>query len=83
MKYPHQVWEQLKNKTPSDFISALNRQLGGPDEINGSEHIYRFPDGRRVSIHYHKKRCYGPSLLKKLLEQIDWTEKEMKKYKFL
>lgn len=83
MKYTRQVWEQLKNKTPGEFISALNRQLGGPDMIAGNEYHYRFPDGRRVSIHYHKKRCYGQSLLKALLERIDWTEQEMKKYKFL
>lgn len=82
MKYSRQVWEQLKNKTPIDLISALNKQLGEPDVMKGNEYVYRFPDGRHVSIHYHKK-CYGPSLLKALLEDIGWTEDEMRKFKLI
>jgi len=82
MKYSHQVWEQIKNKTSLDFIRALNKQLGGPDTVTGSEYIYRFPDKRRVSIHRHKK-SYGPKLLKALLDKIHWTEEQMKEFKFI
>lgn len=82
MKYSHQVWEQVKNKTSLDFIRALNKQLGGPDKVVGSEHIYRFPDKRRVSIHRHNK-SYGPNLQKALLDKIHWTEEQMKKFKFI
>lgn len=82
MKYSRQVWDQVKNKTSLDFIRALNKQLGGPDIVTGSEYIYRFPDKRRISIHRHKK-SYGPNLQKTLLSKIGWTEEEMKEFKFI
>lgn len=84
MKFPPDIWNQLRNKTPKDLISALNKELGKPDQIKGNEYVYRFPDGRRVSIHYHPtKRPYGPKLLKGLLTDIGWTESDMRRLKLI
>jgi len=83
MIFPKHVWDQLKNKTADDLISALNKDGWKPDEMAGAEQIYRHPDGRRVSIHYHPKKTYSPKLLKALLEDIGWTEDDMRRLKLI
>jgi hypothetical protein len=35
------------------------------------------------SVHYHPKETYGPKLLKGLLEEIGWTEDELKRLKLI
>lgn len=50
----------------------------------GSMRIYLSPDKeRRVSIHYHPKKTYGPSMLKALLSDIGWSEDEMVHHKLI
>lgn len=50
----------------------------------GSMRIYLSPDkSRRVSIHYHPKKTFGPKMLQGLLDDIGWTETEMKEYKLI
>ena len=66
MKFPPHIWAQLKNKTADDLISALKKDGWDPDEKIGTQQIWRHADGRRVSIHYHPKKTYGPGLLKGL-----------------
>jgi len=83
MKFSPHIWSQLKNKGLKDLISALNKELGKPDEIKGNEYVYRFPDGRHVTIHYHSRKCYGSNLLKKLLADIGWTEEDMRRLKLI
>lgn len=83
MKYPKPVWDQLKNKSVDDLIAALVRDDWVLDETRGAEQVYRHPDGRRVSIHYHPKKTYGRKLLKSLLEDIGWTERDMRKLKLI
>ena len=77
------IWNQLKNKSADDFISALQKDGWNKDTTIGAEQIFRHPDGRRISIHYHPRKTYQPKLLKRLLEDIGWTENEMKKLKFI
>lgn len=48
----------------------------------GSIRIYK-KDTRRVSIHYHAKKTYGPGMLKALLADIGWSEAEMKSLKLI
>jgi len=44
--------------------------------------IYLSSDkSRRVSIHYHGKKTFGPKLLKELLADIGWSEGQMRKLK--
>ncbi|MBI2850897.1 MAG: type II toxin-antitoxin system HicA family toxin [Chloroflexi bacterium] len=84
MSFSKNAWAQLKNKTADDIISALLKDGFVLDDHVRTERIYRHPDGRRVSIHYHSgDRTYGPALLKALLEDIGWSEAEMKKLKLV
>ena len=82
MKLPEHVWKQVRNKTCDEIISALKKDGWKQDITIGSERIYR-KEKKRVSIHYHPKKTYGPNLIKALYSDIGWTEKEMKKLKFV
>jgi predicted RNA binding protein YcfA (HicA-like mRNA interferase family) len=84
MAYSGSVWNQLKNITADDLISALEKS-GWKLEPNctGAIQVYRNDNTDRVSIHYHPKKTYGPKLLKGLLEDIGWTEADLKKLKLI
>ena len=84
MSFTKSTWDQLKNKTAGDLISALEKDGWALDEKVRTERIYRHPDGRRVSIHYHAgRKFYGPGLLKSLLDNIGWSESDMKRLKLV
>lgn len=82
MSFPEHIWKQLKGKKKVDLIAALERDGWVQDVTMGAERIYR-KGTRRVSIHYHPTETFGPGLLKSLLADIGWSEKEMKKLKFI
>lgn len=84
MGFSKNVWGQLKGKTTDELISALLKDGFVLDTPVRTERVYRHPDGRRVSIHYHTgNQCFGPGLLKSLLEDIGWSEKDMKRLKLI
>lgn len=84
MKFSKSVWDQLKNKTTDKLISALEKDGFVLDNKARTERIYRHPDGRRVSIHYHTgNRGYRRGLFKALLEDIGWTENDMRRLKLI
>jgi len=81
--YPPHIWNQLKNKSFHSLVSALRKDGWIPDETKGAEQVYRHPDGRRVVLHYHPSKTYGPNLLKALLKDIGWTEDDMRCLKLI
>ncbi len=83
MKYSHQVWDQLKNVTVSDLVRALEKSGWKRDEETGNIYVYMHTDHRRVTIHYHPHKTYGPKLLKALLDTIAWSEAELKHLKLI
>lgn len=84
MNYPPNVWNQLKNLTKDELIHALIKDDWTPDTKLRTERVYRHSPGRRVSIHYHLgSDTFKPSLLKSLLEEIGWTEQDMKRLKLI
>ncbi|OGO17580.1 MAG: hypothetical protein A2Z15_08545 [Chloroflexi bacterium RBG_16_50_11] len=83
MDFSKQAWDQLKNKTADDLISALKKDGAIFDTSNGAARVYRFTDGRRVTIHYHPHKTYGPNLLKALMDDIGWTEKDLRRLKMI
>jgi len=84
LKYSKNAWSQLKNKTADDLISALLKDGFELDEIVRTERIYRHPNGKLTSIHYHKRSStYGPKLLKSLLDDISWSEDDMRRIKLI
>ena len=83
MKLPSHVWKQLKSISVEELISALKRDGWQRDITLGAVLVYRHSDGRRVTIHYHPKKTFGPKLLKALLEDTEWTQKDMKRLKLI
>jgi predicted RNA binding protein YcfA (HicA-like mRNA interferase family) len=83
MSFSKQVWDQLKNKSIDDIISALKKDRAILDISKGAIRIYRYPDGRRVAIHYHPHKTYGPALLKALIEDIGWKEDDLRRLKLI
>lgn len=84
MKFPKNVWDQLKGKTADDLISALLKDGFVLDERVKVERIYRHPDGKRVSIHYHKgNEGNGRGLLKSLLNDTGWSVDDMRRLKLI
>jgi len=77
------IWNQLKNKTPDELISALFKDGWTLDETRGATRAYRHSDGRRIVIHYHPHKTYGPKLLKSLLSDIGWTESDLRRLKLV
>jgi len=83
MSFPQHIWSQLKGITADRLIAALEKDGWVQDEKQGSDFVFRHPDGRRVSIHYHPRRTYGPKLLKNLLKDIGWTEADLRRLKII
>jgi predicted RNA binding protein YcfA (HicA-like mRNA interferase family) len=84
MSFPDYVWKQLKNISTDQLISALVKDNFALDTKVRAERIYRHPDGRRVSIHYHTgNKCFGPGLLKALLKDIGWSQEDMRRLKLI
>ncbi|MBM3148494.1 MAG: addiction module toxin, HicA family [Chloroflexi bacterium] len=83
MKLPKNIWDQLKNKSADALISALVKDDWEHDETRGAQRVYLHPDGRRVSIHYHPGKTYGPRLLKALLADIGWSIPDMRRLKLI
>ena len=49
----------------------------------GATRAFRDGAGRRVVIHYHPKKTYGPQLLKALLSDIGWSTDDLKRLKLI
>ena len=80
MRYSKRTWEQLKNLTADQIIAALKRDGWEPDKSSGAYHPFVHPATRnRVIIHYHPRKSFGPNLLKALLDDIGWTEDDLKR----
>ena len=83
MAFSKQAWDQLKNVTAAELMSALEKDGAVHDSSRGSVQVYRYPDGRRFTIHFHPNKTYGPKLLRALLADIGWSEDDMKRLKLL
>jgi len=83
MRFSKTVWDQIKNKTAEEIISALKRDGAILDTSKGSARVFRYPDRRRVAIHYHPHKTYGPALLKDLMNDIGWNEADLHRLKLI
>ncbi len=83
MAFSKQAWDQLKNLTASELMRALEKDGARHDSSRGSIQVYRYPDGRRFTIHYHPNKTYGPKLLRALLDDIGWNENDLKRLKLI
>lgn len=90
MAFAQNVWNQLKNLTKGELVSTLERDgwvLEKPSASSGAVRLYIKYDLnrkplRRVEIHYHRSsETMGAGLLKGILDDTGWTEKEMRRLK--
>lgn len=86
MAFPSHVWSQIKNLTADELIRALLRDGWAKDPSSKGATIGYIKEGsprKRVVIHYHPRKTYGPKLLKALLKDIAWTENDMRRLKLI
>ena len=86
MSWPKAVYDQIKNKTVDEIVSALKKDGWLFDESRGAIHVYYNPlSKRRVTIHYHPRKTYkSVKLLEKLIsDDIGWSIEDMKRLKLI
>jgi hypothetical protein len=87
MKFPKNIWDQIKSLTSNDFYQALQKDDKWEFiDSKGAQQTFRNKcNGDYVSIHLHPtSKCgYGQKLLKDLLDQIGWSEEEMRQLKLI
>jgi predicted RNA binding protein YcfA (HicA-like mRNA interferase family) len=86
MSFPPNVWNQLKNLTADELISALERDNWKRDSSSKGAiqaYIKTGTHNQRITIRYHPKKTYGPKLLKDLLADIGWTETDLKRLRLI
>jgi len=86
MAFTPNVWNQLKGITASEIISALERDGWQRDPSSKGAilgFIKKGPPNSRITIHYHPKKTYGAKLLTGLLEDIGWSEDDMRRLKLI
>ncbi len=86
MAYAANVWNQIKNLSKGELISALERDGWTLDASKGGIRLYintRSDPHRRVAIHYHKasETFRNPRLLKDVLQSIGWSVEDLKRLK--
>ncbi|HEY3118719.1 MAG TPA: type II toxin-antitoxin system HicA family toxin [Chloroflexota bacterium] len=62
---------------------ALERDGWAQDVTRGAVRVYRHSDGERVTIHYHPGKTYGRKLLEGLLEDIGWSEADLRRLRLI
>jgi predicted RNA binding protein YcfA (HicA-like mRNA interferase family) len=84
VKYPAHIWAQLKNLSCDELIKALERDGWIQDTSCGAVLVYLHEENnKRITVHYHPAKTYGPNLLKGLLEDIGWTVDDMRRLKLV
>ena len=79
-----ETWDQLKNITAGELVRALERDSWDADETGSSAKVFiNLPQGKRVTVHFHPHKTYGAKQLKELLDDIGWTETDLKRLKLI
>lgn len=78
-------WNQLRTVTTRELISALHRDGFLLKRQAGSHQIYRHPDGRRVTLSYHRPGATqaADTLRSIILNQARWTEQDLQRLDLL
>ncbi|HME00519.1 MAG TPA: type II toxin-antitoxin system HicA family toxin [Terriglobia bacterium] len=85
MGMPQNVWNQVKNLTADEIISALKKDGWESDKGSGAilAFIKKGKINNRVTVHYHPKKTYGAKLLQALLKDIGWSTEDLKRLKLI
>jgi predicted RNA binding protein YcfA (HicA-like mRNA interferase family) len=78
-------YSKLRTLTARKLIKALERDGFQLVRVEGSHHRYRHPDGRRVTVSFHRSSdTFKFKTLKSIIEkQARWTEEDLKRLKLL
>ncbi len=78
-------YHKLRSLTARRLISALERDGFSLDESNGSHRHYRHPDGRKVTVSFHRSSdTFPPKTLKEMIEQqARWSLGDLKRLKLV
>lgn len=74
----------LRNVAARRIVRALERDGFAFTERQGSQRIYRHPDGRRVVVHYHRATdTFPPYVLRNFLIGTQWGEADLRRLKLI
>ena len=73
------VYSRLRSLTAREIITALIRDGFSLDRQSGAHRLYRHPDGRRVTVSFHRTgETFGLRTLHSMLElQAHWGEADL------
>ncbi len=76
---------ELRKLTVRELCTALERDGFSLDRQRGSHRVYVHPeDGRRVVVPYRRPGdTFPPKTLKALLDDLGWTEDDLRRLKLL
>jgi len=75
---------KLRSLTAKRIISALLRDDFTLDRQQGSHQQYRHPDGRRVTVSFHRPSdTFPPKTLKHILSDAEWTVEDLERLKLV
>jgi predicted RNA binding protein YcfA (HicA-like mRNA interferase family) len=74
-------WSLLRSLTARELISALIRDGFFLRSQTGSHQRYRHPDGRRVTVSFHRPGdTFPPKTLRRMIaEQAGWTAEDLRR----
>lgn len=72
-------YAKLRSLTAGRLIAALLRDGFSLDRQSGSHRQYRHPDGRRVTVSFHRSgETFSPKILRIMVErQAKWTAEDL------
>ena len=84
MTLEHTAISLLRNVPVRRIVRALERDGFQFTEAQGSQRVYRHPDGRRVVIHYHRSNLtLPPYVIRNLLTGTRWAEADLRRLKLV
>ncbi len=74
-------WSRLRSLTAREIISALLRDGFFLRSQEGSHQRYKHPNGRRVTVSFHRPGdTFPPKTLRSMIEiQARWTEDDLRR----
>ncbi len=66
------------------FLRALEEDGFSESRTEGSHHRYKHPDGRGVTVAYHKRSdTFAIKTLKRMLEATRWNEDDLRRLQLI
>lgn len=78
MQFTSAVWQQIKSVSAEELIRALQKDGWNEEPTKGAIRPF-VKEERRIAIHFHPGKTYGPRLLKKLLDDIGWSQDDLER----